>query len=474
MNKTYAVPRSTPVLLAVPLLTGIYWLVASEGIFGSLLAFIPGLLLVGGAVMIWSTPGAPRAYSLVGLGALLGLLLGVPWLLMSGSEGLWALLGSAASALVNARQSVQMIAKVEGSAPVRESLKMDVKVALDEAVLGYFIVGAKMPSGVQAAEACDQARVLDDALAERGIYEQPERLHAAPPAPEPDSVESSLENRWGVRYEAVQFPSAFRADDTLPGGGVWNHLDANRQVPLRVVRHSEAGRPWILCIHGYRMGTPWMDFSLFGPGRLVNDFGVNVVMPVLPLHGSRRVGMRSGDFYLDGDPLDLFHAQCQALSDLRQTVAWIRGQDPQARIGVYGVSLGGYNAALLSNYEKDLDFVLSAIPVADFAETLWRVIPPAHQGYFTNQGLDEARYARVLGPVSPLSAPSRVAPDRRFVLAAAADRIVPPGQAMQLAAHWEVDPIWYQGSHLSIRRESQTLAALEQAVVAAGWRMPLR
>lgn len=360
----------------------------------------------------------------------------MPWLLLSGTEGLWALLGTAASALINARQSVQMIAKTEGAAPPLESLKMDVKVALDEAVLGYFLVGAKMPSGVQAVEACEQARVLDAALAERGIHDHPERLHAVPPAPEPDSVDSTLENRWGVRYEAVQFPSAFRADDSLPGGAVWNHLDANRHVPLRVVRHSEPGRPWLLCVHGYRMGTPWLDFSLFGPGRLVNDFGVNVVMPVLPLHGPRRVGMRSGDFYLDGDPLDLFHAQCQALSDLRQSVAWIRGQDPQARIGVYGVSLGGYNAALLSNYEKDLDFVLSAIPVADFAETLWRVIPPAHQGYFANQGLDEACYSRLLSPVSPLSQQTRVAADRRFVLAAAADRVVPPGQAMQLAAHW--------------------------------------
>lgn len=474
MKKTYAVPRSTPVLLAVPLLTGLYWLVASEGIFGSLLACVPGLLLVGGSMMVWWSPGEPRAYALTGLGAFFGVLLGVPWLLISGDEGLWALVGSVAGALVNARQSVQVIARVEGGAPVRESLKMDLKVALDEAVLGYFIAGARMPNGVQAAEACDQARALDETLSERGIYPQPERLHVAPPAPEADSVDSTLEHRWGVRYEAVQFPSAFRADDTLPGGAVWNHLDANRQVPVRVVRHSEPGRPWLLCIHGYRMGTPWMDFSLFGPNGLVNKFGVNVVMPVLPLHGSRRVGMRSGDFYLDGNPLDLFHAQCQALSDLRQTVAWIRGQDPQARIGVFGVSLGGYNAALLSNYEPDLDFVVSAVPVADFAETLWRVLPPAHQGYFTTQGLDEARYARVLGPVSPLSSATRLASDRRFVLAAAADRVVPPGQALLLAAHWGVEPVWYQGSHLSIRRESQTLATVEQAVVAAGWRLPLR
>lgn len=474
MKKTYATPRSTPLLLGVPLLTGVYWLVASQGFFGSLLAFVPGLLLTGGAVMIWTLPGTPRAYALVGLGAVLGLLLALPWWVISGSEGFWALLATTASALINARLSSQVIAKVEGAAPVLNSLKLDAKVALDEAILGYFIVGARMPSGVQAAEVCEQAGVLDDSLAERGIYEQPERLHSAPPPPEPDSVERSLENHWGTRFEALRFPSLFRADETLPGGAVWNHLDANRHVPLRVIRHSEPGRPWMVCIHGYRMGAPWMDFSLFQPARLVNDYGVNVVMPVLPLHGPRRIGMRSGDFFLDGDPLDLFHAQCQALSDLRQTLGWIRGQDPAARIGLFGVSLGGYNAALLSNYDKDLDFALAAIPVTDFAETLWRVIPPAHQGYFAAQGLDQDRYSRLLRAVSPLSSSTRLAADRRFVLAAAADRVVPPEQAMQLAAHWGVEPIWYQGSHLSIRRESQTRMALDQAVVAAGWRLPLR
>lgn len=474
MTKTYPVPRSASPWLLLPLLSGIYWLVASQGFLGTLLAFMPGVLMVGGAVMAWSLQGAPRAYALVGLGALLGVLLGLPWWLISGLEGFWGLLGAVASALANARLSTRTVARVEGGVPPRESLVLDAKVALDEAMTGYFIVGAKMPSGTLAAEACGQAAELQALLDKRGVDRHPDRLHVAPSAPESGAVERAQSRHFGLTYDTLSFPSAFVADETLPGGAVWNHLDANRRVPLRIVRHSEPGRPWIVCIHGYRMGVPWMDFPLFQPARLVRDYGANVALPVLPLHGPRRIGLRSGDYFLDGDPLDLFHAECQALSDLRQTLAWIRAENPDAPIGVFGVSLGGYNAALLANHDADLAFVLAAIPVADFAEVLWRVMPPAHQGYFNHQGLDLAAYQALLRPVSPLSSEPKVAADRRFVLAAAADRVVPPGQAVQLAHHWGVEPAWYQGSHLSIRREAQTAAALEQAVVAAGWRLPMR
>src|SRR3546814_12664071 len=77
-------------------------------------------------------------------------------------------------------------------------------------------------------------------------------------------------------------------------------------------------------------------------------------LPVLPLHGPRSTGLRSGDHYLDGDMTDLVYAESQALWDLRRTLAWLRANESGARVGVYGISLGGYNAALLSGYDKEI------------------------------------------------------------------------------------------------------------------------
>src|SRR3546814_18310431 len=124
-------------------------------------------------------------------------------------------------------------------------------------------------------------------------------------------------------------------------------------------------------------------------------------LPVLPLHGPRSTGWRSGDHYLDGDMTDLVYAESQALWDLRRTLAWLRANEPGARVGVYGISLGGYNAALLSGYDKELDFVVAGIPVVDLAQALWSFAPPGHRAYYPEHGLPEARYRNFLKPGHP-------------------------------------------------------------------------
>jgi hypothetical protein len=467
MTPIHPPPRQGAPLAWVPLLAAAYWMAAAAGLWG----FPVGALLLAGAVILWSLPGDPRGPALIALGGWLGLPAGLIWLVAAdGGAALLALVAAVLSLLAAGRSGLATQPRTEGAPPPRSDLVLDAKAALDEGMLGYFILGARLPGGAEAAEACAQAAELDAALQAQGAYEDPSLLYSAVAPPE--SVDRSTGRIYGFDYERIEFPSAFLADERLPGGVVWNRLDANRQVALRVLRQGESGRPWLIGIHGYRMGAPWMDLGLFGPRWLHERLALNLVLPVLPLHGSRKIGLRSGDFYLDGDPLDLFHAQLQAVSDLRQTVAWIRQQEPDARIGVYGVSLGGYNAALLSNHARGLDFAVAAIPVVDFADALWRVMPPAHQAYFAQQGLSQDRYRRLLSPVSPLSLPTLLAAEGRHVLAAVADRIVPAGHPVQLARHWGVDVQWYQGSHLTVRRERLTRETVEAAMITAGWSLP--
>ena len=142
----------------------------------------------------------------------------------------------------------------------------------------------------------------------------------------------------------------------------------------------------------------------------------------------------------------------------------------ECRVGVYGVSLGGFNAALLATYEAELDFVLGGVPLADPAGVLWRHLPRVHERFYAQHGLTEQRYRSILSVVSPLARPALPPPERLHLFAAAADRIVTPDQPLLLAQHWGVPVRWYQGSHLSIRFEKATRAALREAMQRAGWR----
>lgn len=461
-------PRPREWLSLLPIFAGLFWLLAADGGFWLMVALLPSLLLIGGGVALLLLPGDARILGIVAGGALVGIVL-VPlaWIAADLGTAFYVALLSVACLLMSGRLSLMRVARYSDAPAPERSTLMDAKSALDEAVLGYFVCAASVPGGRLAERICEDAAELESVIQEKGWDQDASSMHPQPPPPDETYIERA--RLWGMDYEVLRFESGFATPAALPGDDRWLRGEANRRCHVRMLRHPGPARPWLLCLHGYRMGTPWMDLGLFSPAWLHQRLGLNVIQPVLPLHGPRRVGPRSGDQFLDGDLVDLVHAQMQALWDIRRTLAWLRQQEGDVRVGVLGFSLGGYNAALLANYESNLDFVVAGIPVIDLAEALWRVLPPAHLRYFDSRGLDETRYRRLLAPVSPLSRQPLTPLPGRHIFAATGDRIVLPEHPIALSEHWQVPVTWYQGSHLSVRRERTTRDAVRNAVHSAGW-----
>lgn len=461
-------PKRWEALSAVPILAGLYWLLASGDGHWLIWALLPGGVLLGTGVSLLLMPGDPRVTSYMSLASVVGALIALLLFVFGPSAlALVAFCGCVASFLAAGR--VALTAEpLPADAPAPElSLEMDAKSALDEAMLGYFVAGVDLPAGDDADRMCEDALKLDALIRERGWDANPAAYHAEPPPPE--GVTARERQIFGYRYEELSWDSGYAPDEALPGAAAWKSQAANNRCVVRVLRHPGPPRPWLLCVHGYRMGMPWLDLGLFHPRWLHARLGLNIVQPVLPLHGPRRVGLRSGDHFLDGDVLDLAHAEAHALWDLRRTLAWIRRQEEKPRIGAFGVSLGGYNVSLLATYDAGLDFVVAAIPVVDFATALWRFMPPAQLRYFTARGVSESRYRQILAPVSPLARAPLLDKDRLLILGGAADRIVLPQHPVQLSQHWGVPVTWYQGAHLTIRREPETREILREALLRAGW-----
>ncbi len=461
-------PEGREWLGLVPIVAGLCWLLLIEAPAEVFLAVWPAILLISSGSALLLMPGDRRITAMMASGGVIGVLISpIAWIFAGIDLGFYGLLGSVLSRLAGGRLGLCGEPPSAGAPMPERSTVMDIKAGIDEALLGYFVGTASFPRGANAERIASEAIALDTLMDEKGWHQDPAKMHPAPPAPTETHIERA--RLWGIDYEVLNFASGFAPPPELPGAERWNSFEANHECHVRILRHPGPPRPWLLCIHGYRMGPAWMDFGMFSPGWLHHGLGLNVIQPVLPLHGPRRAGPRSGDYYLDGDPLDLVHAQMQALWDLRRTLAWLREQEPQAKIGVYGISLGGYNAALLSAYERDLDFVIAGIPVTDFASTLWRFLPPAQARYFSARGLDEAQYRRLLAPVSPLSRPPLPDTARLHIVAATGDRVVLAPNPLALSKHWGVPVQWYQGSHLSVRRERVPRTALRQAMQRAGW-----
>lgn len=461
-------PRQWEWLGLIPVAAGLYWLLAETGGGWWIWAVFPGALLLTSGVALLLMPGDHRVLGLMGSGAVLGVLATpLAWIAADLGAAFYGALLSVASLLAAGRIGLRREPLHTGAPPPEMSTTMDAKAGLDEALLGYFVCTATVPSGEHAERMCEDSIRLEALMRERGWSADPALLHPAPPPPQETFVERA--RALGIDYEVLRFDSGFAPPMELPGAERWLGYEANRSCHVRLLRHPGPPRPWLLCLHGYRMGVPWLDLGLFSPAWLHQRLGLNLIQPVLPLHGPRREGLRSGDQFLDGDLLDLIYAEMQALWDLRRTLAWLRTQEEAPRVGVFGISLGGYNAALLAAYERALDFVVAGIPVVDFAAALWRFLPPLHLRYFASRGLDQDHYSRVLSVVSPLARPPLLETSRLHVFAATGDRVVPPSHALALGRHWQVPVSWYQGSHLSIRRERVPHTVLRQALGGAGW-----
>ena len=295
---------------------------------------------------------------------------------------------------------------------------------------------------------------------ERGWLEKPETFHPQPP-PVADPAIRSV-RLLGLRYEHLSFESEYEPDPDDPGRERWLSYTRNRRAHAWILRHSDEGRPWIVCVHGYQMGDPWIDLRAFYATRLHRELGLNVICPVLPLHGPRRMSWRSGDGFF-GDHLDTVHAEAQAMWDLRRILGWIR-RDARPAIGVYGLSLGGYNAALLASLEGELACVVAGLPVTDFTRIGWRHLPPLLIRQAERLGVVRDEVQLVLSVVSPLVLSPRVPVERRYIFGATADRLVPPDQVRDLWEHWEHPRIaWYMGSHLSFRWEPEVRSLLRGA-----------
>ena len=299
----------------------------------------------------------------------------------------------------------------------------------------------------------DASGVLGSAVAryrERGWIEEPWRAHPEPPPLDAPSVDMRHVRGLGA-CEHVRFESGYEPYD--PEVRDWYlDLEPNRSAHAFVWRHSGSPRPTVICLHGYLMGQVAFDARAFDVRRLHQELGLDVAMAILPLHGPRSIGRWSGAGLFDGHPLVMNAMLGHAIWDVRRLCDWLRATGVPA-LGLYGMSLGGYLAALLASLEDDIACVVPTLPVSCFGSLIWRDFDDRERRAHAAAGIDEALLEDLFAPNAPLRMQARVPMRGRLVVAAAADRVCPPSQALALWEHWGRPDIWWSPcSHLIPRR----------------------
>jgi len=354
----------------------------------------------------------------------------------------------------------------------RWDFRLASKAALDELFFATEIASATFFS------LRDRQRIVREIGTAARLYErkgwlrEPARFHRRPPAVEKVTIDEHR-SPFGP-FQHLRFESGYEPHPEEPGRKRFLEYAANRTAHAWTMRHSGPDRSWIVCVPGYRMGHPAVDFAGFRARWLYRDLGLNVAIPVMPFHGPRRLGRRGGDGYLSGDFLDTIHAQTQAVWDIRRLIAWLRAEGAP-RVGVQGVSLGGYTTALLAALEEDLDCVIAGIPAVDFLRLIRSHTPAILLRIAKAMGIRFDRIEQLLRVISPLAQAPRVPRPKRYLYAGVADRLAPPDHALDLWHHWDRPRFeWYHGGHVSFLWDRNVRDLVQEALTASGLAVPAK
>jgi hypothetical protein len=358
-----------------------------------------------------------------------------------------------------------------GELPVaRPTIALATHAFRDEIVLLGFRLQRSAPSAKTLERVNREVTTALEFYGHKGWLEQPEGFFAAPPSLT-DVVVRPVKS-MGRSYERIFFDSDYAPHVGEPGSERWLGYTANNREYALMLRHREP-RPWLVCVHGAVMGRAAVDLTLFRAWHLYRDLGLNVVLPVLPMHGPRARGLPAGGAFPSGDLLNEVHLVAQAVWDIRRLLSWIRSQQSDAMIGLNGLSLGGYLTSLVASLDDGLTCAILGVPVADLIELLGRHAGLSHD----DPARQTLRLAQPIGRmISPLAMTPCVPTRGRFIYAGVADRLVHPrAHVTRLWEHWGRPEIqWYQGGHTGFFRSQPVQRFIEDALVQSGLVDPSR
>ena len=237
----------------------------------------------------------------------------------------------------------------------------------------------------------------------------------------------------------------YRAPEKIPGPLVAGRQqvpspipcdrDENNTVHLRVWPGREGMKsPAMILLHSLFSAS---DVGYVHWASVLNRLGWTAIFYDLPYHYRRRPkGTWSGELVFGGNLIRSAETIRQAVAETRMIVQMARAAGA-AKVGFWGMSLGGWVASLTLGHEPDLACAWLVQPIPDVATAIW----DSPGGWVIRRqmearGLSRDQASRMLPMVCPSFGKPKVLPEKILVVGGRHDRIARPEQLQALARGW--------------------------------------
>lgn len=290
----------------------------------------------------------------------------------------------------------------------------------------------------------------------------------------------TTKGQWLPRFEpgdgiceAIEFDSPFQPVNPTQHKSYLRH-SANRVAHARILRHrSDEPRPTIVAIHGFTADWYLINEWFFALPWFYR-MGCNIVLFTLPFHGPRqtRFSPFSGHGYFAGGVSRLNEAVAQSVYDFRILFDWLQRERGAEKIGVTGLSLGGFTSAMLASVESRLEFAIPNVPVVSFADLVleWQPIGWLLSGAMATMRMSLPDARRLVAVSCPLTYDPVLPRQRLMIVGGVGDRLAPPKHSRVLWDHWDRCRIhWFPGSHVIHMDRGAYLTEMARFMVGLGF-----
>ncbi|MBN1845296.1 MAG: prolyl oligopeptidase family serine peptidase [Sedimentisphaerales bacterium] len=197
-----------------------------------------------------------------------------------------------------------------------------------------------------------------------------------------------------------------------------------------------------------------LDGSLKVPRVLAHalaDAGIDACIMIMPHYGARRSADERQLQGLLSSPARLIDSVRQAVLDIRRTARCLANLElvDSRRIGLCGVSMGGFVAALAAGIDGGFDRVAVLLAGGDLAGALTTNAREVEsiQEVLVEHGLTGEALEEILAPIEPLRFADRLRSCNVLMINGSTDTIVPPACATKLAEAAGARICWFPADH---------------------------
>ena len=226
---------------------------------------------------------------------------------------------------------------------------------------------------------------------------------------------------------------------------------SNLRAVAQYWRHNSGPKPTICVIHGFMADPYWVNRAFLALPWFY-DQGYDILLYTLPHHGARRHPFApfSGHGYFAGGISNINETVAHSVYDFRIFLDYLLSQGAE-KVGVTGISLGGYTSALLAAVEERLYFSIPNVPVVSLFDLMLQWFPASavlKTGLrLANMSTRDARH--MMAVHCPLTYDPLIPKERLMIIGGAGDRLAPPKHSRILWDHWDRCRIhWFPGNHV--------------------------